>query len=212
MHPRLYVLTPDGWSPQRLLDAVARVLDDNAPGWLQYRDKSDLEPVMRLRVATGLRERCEAAGWRFLVNDDVALARACGADGVHLGEQDGELAAARIALGPDALLGASCYDDLERARRAWHAGASYLAFGAFFPSATKPHARQATPVLLAAAREFGLPVCAIGGITADNIAGLVSAGADLLAVIQSVWTAAQPADVVRQLQAGIERGVLERAR
>jgi len=112
---------------------------------------------------------------------------------VHLGEMDGELAAARSRLGTAGILGASCYQSLDRARSAARAGVDYVAFGSFFPSVSKPQARRADPALLSAARaETGLPVCGIGGITPDNAAPLLQAGADMLAVITSLYEAADP--------------------
>jgi thiamine-phosphate pyrophosphorylase len=120
-----------------------------------------------------------------------------GAAGVHVGEHDASLAAARAALGPDAIVGVSCYDDATRAAMLAAAGADYLAFGSFFPSPTKPHARRASTDLLSTAARHGLPRVAIGGITADNAGPLVAAGADLLAVISAVFDAPDPARAVR---------------
>jgi thiamine-phosphate pyrophosphorylase len=123
------------------------------------------------------------------------------ADGVHLGEDDEGIPAARARLGEGAIIGASCYDDLSRAARAASAGAGYLAFGAFFPSPTKPAARRATGALLRDAARFGLPRVAIGGITPDNAAVPVAAGADLVAVISGVYDAPDPPAAARALQA-----------
>ncbi|HEX7731319.1 MAG TPA: thiamine phosphate synthase, partial [Rhodanobacter sp.] len=110
--------------------------------------------------------------------------------GVHLGRDDGDVAAARAVMGAGAIVGVSCYDSLERARTAAAAGADYIAFGAFFPSPTKPHAVRASPDLLRQSATLGLPRVAIGGITPDNAPSLVEAGADLLAVISAVFGAA----------------------
>lgn len=207
MRPTLYLLTPDGWSPARLLATTREVLAAApAPGWLQYRDKSLLPPQERLATARALRTLCHAYGWKLLVNDHVDTAIAAAADGVHLGEHDGAIATARDALGPDALLGRSCYDSLEHAQAAAAAGADYVAFGAFFPSSTKPLARRAAPRLLTRARGLGLPLCAIGGITAENAGALVAAGADLIAVLQAIYGAAEPAGAVRSLQSAIASG------
>jgi len=129
----------------------------------------------------------------LIINDDWALARELGADGAHLGKDDGELRVARALLGDGAILGASCYDDIARAETAATAGASYLAFGAFFPSPTKPDARRAKPQLLQASAHLGLPRVAIGGITPDNARQLVVAGADMVAVISGVFDAPDPA-------------------
>ncbi|HQX25915.1 MAG TPA: thiamine phosphate synthase, partial [Pseudomonadota bacterium] len=125
-------------------------------------------------------------------NDDAKLAQAVGAAGVHLGADDGDVAAARDLLGADAIIGASCYDSLDRAATMAADGADYLAFGSFFPSPTKPVARRAEPALLRAAARLGKPRVAIGGITPDNAPALVDAGADLLAVISAVVDAADP--------------------
>ena len=145
-----------------------------------------------------LRETCADARVPFIVNDDARLARELAADGVHLGEHDGGIADARALLGEDAIIGVSCYDDLQRARDAAAAGADYLAFGAFFPSPTKPHARRAGLDLLRDGAAHGLPRVAIGGITPDNAGPLVAAGADLLAVISGVFDAPDPVAAARR--------------
>ena len=156
---------------------------------LQYRDKSR-DHARRHTEAVALQALCQAHGVPLIINDDIALAAAVGAAGVHLGEQDADIAAARARLGPDAIIGASCYDSLPRARQLAAAGADYLAFGAFFSSPTKPHARRAPAALLREAALLGLPRVAIGGITPDNGGALIDAGADLLAVISGVFGAA----------------------
>jgi thiamine-phosphate pyrophosphorylase len=179
----LYVIT-DGPRAD-LLDVAAAALSGGAV-MLQYRDKTT-DTARRLVEARALLRLCIDANALFVVNDDVALARACGARAVHLGADDGDIATARNELGADAVIGVSCYDDLDRARRLAEAGADYLAFGAFFPSLTKPQARRADPDLLRASATFGLPRVAIGGISADNAAPLVDAGADYLAVISDVF-------------------------
>ncbi len=155
---------------------------------LQYRDKST-DPARRHIEAVALRALCQAHGVPLIINDDIALAAAVGAAGVHLGERDADIATARIRLGPGAIIGASCYDSLSRARQLAAAGADYLAFGAFHPSPTKPRARHASPTLLSDAAALGLPRVAIGGITPDNGGALIDAGADLLAVISGVFGA-----------------------
>lgn len=154
---------------------------------IQYRDKTHAA-AKRLRAAQTLRALCADYAAAFIVNDDVSLALAARADGVHLGREDATIDAARLALGADALIGVSCYNDWQRAERAVRRGADYLAFGSFFPSRTKPHAVRAEPALLRAARSrFDLPLVAIGGITPDNGAALIDAGADALAVISGVF-------------------------
>jgi thiamine-phosphate pyrophosphorylase len=162
---------------------------------LQYRNKT-AGPALRREQAAALQALCARAGVPLLVNDDVALAAEVGAAGAHLGEDDGDIAAARARLGPQAILGASCYDSLALARRALAAGASYVAFGAFFPTASKRTTRRASPELLRQAAALGVPRVAIGGITPDNAGPLVAAGADLLAVIGAVFHAPDPAAAV----------------
>lgn len=179
----LYAIT-DG--PRDDLPAVVRAALEGGAALLQYRDKTH-DAARRSREVGALKGICEAFGVPLIVNDDVGLARASGAAGVHLGEDDGGIADARAVLGADAIIGVSCYDSLQRARDAAAAGADYLAFGAFFPSSTKPGARHATPDLLRDAREFGLPLVAIGGITAENGGSLITAGADYLAVVSALF-------------------------
>lgn len=151
---------------------------------LQYRDKTN-DGTRRREQAHTLAALCARYQALFIVNDDIELARAVGA-GVHLGRDDGDVAAARAALG-DRAIGVSCYNELARAEAAYAAGADYIAFGAFFPSTTKPHATVATADLLRAARHLPLARVAIGGITPDNGAALLAAGADALAAIDGVF-------------------------
>lgn len=179
-----------------LVDACAAVVNGGAV-MLQYRDKT-ADRARRLAEARALAELCRRGNVALIVNDDVELADVVGAAGVHLGEHDGGIAAARARLGERAIIGASCYDSLEHARAAADAGADYLAFGAFFPSPTKPQARRATPDLLRAAKPLGLPLVAIGGITADNAPALIAAGADFVAVISGLFGDADPAAAARR--------------
>lgn len=188
MHSRLqgrglYVIT-DGPRPD-LLQVVAEALAGGAR-LLQYRDKT-ADHARRLAEARAIGALCAARDVPMIVNDDVALALEASAAGVHLGEDDGDIAAARATLGPDAIIGVSCYDSAGRARQLAEAGADYLAFGAFFPSPTKPHARRASFDLLRQTAALGLPRVAIGGITPDNGGPLIDAGADYLAVISAVF-------------------------
>lgn len=191
----LYAITADERDDARLLEQVKAVLQAGA-AWLQYRNKA-ADPPTRERQALQLQPLCARHGVPLIINDDWQLAAAIGADGVHLGEDDGAIAVARAALGAAALIGASCYDRIELARDAVLAGASYVAFGAFFPSPTKPHARIARPALLADAAALGVPRVAIGGITPDNGRSLVDAGADMLAVISGVFDSPDPAAATR---------------
>jgi thiamine-phosphate pyrophosphorylase len=190
----LYLITPDLADPAPLPARVAPLLAHAAV--LQLRLKRAAPPAVA-EVARALAAQCRAAGVAFIVNDDPPLAHAVGADGVHLGEHDGDVASARALLGAAAVIGVSCYDDLARARRLAAAGADYLAFGAFHPSPTKPQARRATPALLTAAAALGRPRVAIGGITPHNGRALVAAGADLLAVISGVFDADDPVAACR---------------
>jgi thiamine-phosphate pyrophosphorylase len=163
---------------------------------LQYRDKS-ADAARRERDARALARACRAQGVPFIVNDDVELAHAAGADGVHLGRDDGAIAAARARL-PGRLVGASCYDRLELAELAVAAGADYVAFGSVFASATKPGAVRAPLELFARARGLGVPLVAIGGITLHNAPQVLAAGADCLAVISDLFDAPDPAARARQ--------------
>ena len=190
----LYLITPDARDPSRLLERVLPLLPFVA--CLQLRAKSMDDRLLR-DAGARLREACADARVPFIVNDDARLAQELDADGVHLGEHDGGIAGARALLGENAIIGVSCYDDLERARTLTAQGADYLAFGAFFPSPTKPHARRASLDLLRDSAVFGLPRVAIGGITPDNAGPLVAAGADLLAVISGVFDAPDPIKAAR---------------
>lgn len=194
----LYLVTPDDADSARLLARVQPLLAYTT--WLQYRNKT-ASPRLRAEQAGLLQVLCAEAGVPLLVNDDPALAASVGAAGVHLGADDGGIAAAREILGETAIIGASCYDDLALARTAAAAGANYLAFGAFFPSSTKPGARHATPALLQAAACHRLPLVAIGGITPDNGAITIAAGADLLAVISGIFAATDPVGAARAIRA-----------
>lgn len=181
----LYVIT-DGPRPD-LLEAVKQTLDGGAR-LVQYRDKTH-EPNRRHVEASTLLTLCREYAVPLIINDDIALAHAVGADGVHLGEADESIANARETLGANAIVGVSCYDSLERAHEAARQGASYIAFGAFFASPTKPLARRANIDLLQRSATLGIPRVAIGGITPDNGASLVAAGAEYLAVISAVFGA-----------------------
>lgn len=190
----LYLITPDQADTDRLLARVRPLLAHAT--WLQYRNKQ-AGRALRHEQASALQALCAQAGVPLIVNDDAHLADAIGAAGVHLGEDDGDIAAARALLGPQAIVGASCYDELARAQRAVAAGASYVAFGAFFPTQSKLTTRRADPQLLAQAAALGVPRVAIGGITPDNTPALIAAGADLVAVIGGVFDAPDPVAAAR---------------
>ena len=190
--PGLYLVTPDMADGDALFAAVAALLRAR-PALVQYRNKL-ADAAARRDQAARLLALCRGAGVPLIINDDLALALAIGADGVHLGRDDGDPAEARRALGPGRILGVSCYDEWARAEAGAAAGVDYLAFGAVYPSPTKPHAPRAGLELLSRAKgELGLPVAAIGGITLGNAPPLIAAGASLLAVISDVFSAPDPA-------------------
>ena len=167
---------------------------------LQYRDKSG-STTQRLREAQALQELCSRYGAQLIINDDAELAAQIGA-GLHLGQEDGSLAAARALLGRNALIGATCHARMELASQAQAEGASYVAFGRFFASQTKPGDVLATPELLRQARQkLTLPIAAIGGISLDSAAELIGHGADLLAVIHALFAAPDAAEVERRARA-----------
>lgn len=186
----LYAVTPDLADTADLVARVEAALAGGA-GAIQYRSKS-ADAALRSRQAEALARITAKRGALFIVNDAAALCAAVGADGVHLGEADGSPAAARAIVGPERIIGISCYNDLALAEAAVAAGADYVAFGSFFPSPVKPEARRADVALLARAGTLGVPVVAIGGITAENAGSLERAGADAVAVISAVF---DPPDV-----------------
>lgn len=170
----------------RIVAAVEQALRGGARV-IQYRDKRHTA-LERSTQATRLRALCAKHRAFFIVNDDVELARAVDADGVHVGRDDAAVENARRVLGANAIIGVSCYNELARAEDAVRAGASYVAFGSFYPSRTKPQAARAVPALLTQARKrLAVPLVAIGGITPENGAALLAAGADFLAVISGVF-------------------------
>lgn len=183
----LYAVTPGLADTAALCARVRQALAGGA-AMIQYRAK-EAPGNLALEQARSLAALCVQAGVPFVVNDSVDLALAVGAAGVHLGRDDEDPREARRRM-PHALIGVSCYADPERARIAAHAGADYVAIGSVFASSTKPHAVRAPLELVARAREASrLPVVAIGGITADNAAEAIAAGADMVAVIQAVFDA-----------------------
>ena len=193
----LYLITRETADTGQLLAAVAAALTAGVRV-LQYRDKSS-DAARRGEQARALVALCQHHRVPMIVNDDVELALAAAADGVHLGAQDASFSLARARLGPGRIIGVSCYNSMANAERAVAAGADYVAFGAFFPSTTKPLARRASVQLLRDARALTVPVVAIGGIDALNGSALIAAGADALAVVGAVWDAADIAASVRAL-------------
>lgn len=184
----LYAVTPDAADTGRLVEQVHAAIEGGAR-LVQYRNKVAAH-ALKLEQARALKTLCASRGVALIVNDHIDIARAVGAEGAHLGAEEGPAALGRAALGREKLLGISCYDSLDRARRAREDGADYIAFGSFFPSRVKPGAVHAPVELLREAKgEFGLPLVAIGGITLDNAPILVNAGADALAVISALFDA-----------------------
>jgi thiamine-phosphate pyrophosphorylase len=186
----LYAITPDSADTARLLTQTAQILQGGA-AIVQYRNKSN-DSTLRLAQAEGLAALCRCHGALCLINDDVELAQQVGADGVHVGRDDAGVAEARRQLGPDAVIGVSCYNQLELAEAAVAAGASYVAFGAIYPSTVKPDAVRAPLTLFGTAKTLGVPSVAIGGINLANAAAVVEAGADAIAVISALYEAPDP--------------------
>ncbi|MEO5574189.1 MAG: thiamine phosphate synthase [Gammaproteobacteria bacterium] len=183
----LYAITDGALiSVHALVSRVEQVLQGGA-ALIQYRDKG-LDVARRECEVRALLELCRQYQVPLIINDDVDLAQATGTDGVHLGREDPALIYAREKLGPHAIIGVSCYNSLELALQAQAGGADYVAFGAFFPSHTKPQARPADMNLLTQVKmQLHIPVAAIGGITPARGAELIAAGADLLAVVHGVF-------------------------
>ena len=167
---------------------------------LQYRDKTGSDAT-RLREAEALRQLCERHGATLIINDDAELAARLDV-GLHLGQEDGSLADARALLGGRAIIGATCHARPELAEQARREGASYVAFGRFFNSSTKPGAPAATLELIEQARrQIDLPIVAIGGVTLDTAPQLIASGADLIAVVHALFAADSAAEVERRAQA-----------
>lgn len=184
----LYAITPDIADTAELLARVEAALTGGA-SLLQYRNKT-AGAALRLVQGRALLALCREYHVPLIINDHLELALALDAHGLHLGGEDGPVAEARERLGPGKLIGVSCYGRIENAHAAAAAGATYVAFGGFFPSKVKPGtARTPVEVLSVAKRELELPVVAIGGITLDNAPALLAAGADSVAVISALFEA-----------------------
>jgi len=195
----LYVITPDWRDTVKLLLAAKAALEGGAKV-LQYRNKVATSG-QRLEHALALAALCDKFGAIFIINDHLELALEVDADGLHLGGTDGDLRAARKKLGEGKLLGASCYDRLDLAQAARAAGADHLAFGSIYASPSKPAAVRAPLELFGQARGLGLPLVAIGGITADNASPVIAAGADAVAVISDIFEAPDITARARQFAA-----------
>ena len=182
----LYLISPpvmaDGF-----IDRLARAFDAGPVAAFQFRVK-DMDQHSAARLAEPLQALCADRDVAFIVNDDVSLAKRLGADGVHLGQSDGDPADARAILGPTVQIGVTCHDSRHLAMEAGEAGADYVAFGSFYPTTTKQVSHHPDPAILTWwSQVFELPCVAIGGITPDNARPLVEAGADFLAVSGAVW-------------------------
>lgn len=193
----LYAITPE-IADIAELSRLARLALQGGARMLQYRNKT-AAAGLRMQHAQALCDLAREFGSTFIVNDDAQLAAQVDADGVHLGGEDGSVAAARALLGNEKIVGVSCYNRPALALEAVRQGADYVAFGAFFPSSVKPGAVKADAQLLRAVRgELEVPIVAIGGITAQNGAALVEAGADVLAVITALWNAPDVEQAARE--------------
>lgn len=195
----LYAITDSELLKGRLLPYVEAALKGGAT-LLQYRDKST-DDARRLREAEALRELCNRYGAALIINDDAELAARLGV-GLHLGQTDGSLSVARALLGRKAIIGGTCHAQLELADAAAREGASYVAFGRFFNSNTKPGAPAADVELLDAAKtRINLPIVAIGGVTLDNAPALIAHGASMVAVVHGLFSADSAAEVERRARA-----------
>lgn len=193
----LYAITPQGLVGEALLRQTQLAMEGGA-SVLQYR-KKNLPTKLALEEAVQLAALCQQHQVTFIINDDYQLAKVVGADGVHLGKDDHSLQTARDLLGDQAIIGISCYDDLTRALQAEHQGASYVAFGRFFPSGSKPNATPAPlDVLQRAKAQLRIPIVAIGGIRPENAATLFSQGADMVAVIEGIFGQPDPRHAAQQ--------------
>ncbi len=202
---RLYIITPETCDLRIFPDLLARALDAGDVAAVQLRLKNSDDDVWK-RAIDALRPVCQAHGVPFLLNDRADLVVAAGCDGAHVGQTDMPAREARRLMGPGLTLGVTCKSSHDLARRAVEDGADYVAFGAFFPSTSKQVTNLADPEILRSwSQQKALPCCAIGGITAANLAPLVQAGANLLAIIGGVWNHAEgPAAGVREINAAIK--------
>jgi thiamine-phosphate pyrophosphorylase len=191
----LYAITES--DSKDLLKNVTLALQGGA-SIVQYRNKR-ANTALQYAEATALVALCEAYKCSFIINDNIQLAKQVGADGVHLGREDGSIQEARQILGEKAIIGITCYQDIERAVQVEKLGANYVAFGSFFSSPTKPNAPRATLELLQqATQQLSLPICCIGGITLQNADTLINEGADMLAVISSLFAVDDITQVAQQ--------------
>jgi thiamine-phosphate pyrophosphorylase len=194
---KLYLISPQDVG-ESFPDRLKAALEPGLAAAFQLRVKDTMEDELA-RLAEPLQRICADASVAFIVNDSMALAKRLGADGVHLGQQDGDVREVRALLGPTAQIGKTCHDSRHLAMEAGEAGADYVAFGAFYPTTTKPSDYRPDPSILTWwSTLFEIPCVAIGGITPENARPLVEAGADFLAVCQAVWGVDDPAAAVRR--------------
>jgi thiamine-phosphate pyrophosphorylase len=198
----LYAVTPDLADTADMVARVEAAVVGGARA-IQYRNKV-ADVALRRRQAEALARVAAKHQVLLVINDDAALCKAVDADGVHVGREDGSVDAARRIVGPERIVGVSCYDDFARSEEAVAAGADYVAFGSFFPSAVKPDARRADASLLRRAAALGVPIVAIGGINATNVRELVRAGANAVAVISAVFDAADVTAAARAISAAFD--------
>jgi thiamine-phosphate pyrophosphorylase len=187
----LYLVTPD-WDDTERLVAVSQQAIHGGAGLLQYRHKTASEPL-RQEQATALLKLCRRLNVPLIINDHLELCEAIDADGIHVGGTDASVASMRARLGSSKIVGASCYGDLQLARDAQASGASYVAFGGFYPSRVKKYAVTTVPnIITLALNELNLPICVIGGMTPENSRVLIDHGAHMVAAISSVYSADDP--------------------
>lgn len=193
----LYLVTPDWDDTQKLLDVTEAGLRGGA-ALVQYRHKT-ADAQLRKEQAAALQALCRSYDRPFIVNDFIELCMELDADGVHVGGTDAAVAQVRAAVGPAKIVGASCYGSMDLAREAWRAGASYVAFGGFYPSRVKKYEVSTSPGIVAQAKaEVPLPNVVIGGMTHENSVPLVVQGADMVAAISSVYMADDPEMAARR--------------
>ena len=199
---QLYLISPQEVG-REFPDRLRRALGGGPVAAFQLRVK-DLAEHELARLAEPLQQICADHDVAFIVNDSVALAKRLGADGVHLGQSDGDIREARTLLGPGVQIGRTCHDSRHLAMAAGEEGADYVAFGAFYPTTTKPSHYRPDPALLSWwSSLFELPCVAIGGITPDNARPLIAAGADFVAVCQAVWGGEDPDAAVARFEAAL---------
>lgn len=183
----LYVITHETLMPVNLFANMAEAALSAGAQIIQYRDKST-DHEKRLQQSRILRRLCDQYNTLLIINDDIQLALACNADGIHIGKDDATVDSVRTMLGDEMIIGVSCYNDINLAEQAIQQGADYIAFGSFFGSQIKPDAPRATPDLISQIKsQSAIPVCCIGGITLENSYPLIEAGANMLAVISDVF-------------------------